>query len=162
MGKQRRNGVGYGAKEYPAEFGLHVLVTKSEILGAERSVELKRRGLPYTTAVMDGGELLVFVFSATPSVARNAGGLMARAVGEMRLGLDAEDSLVAMMAAGDGAIYVQAKDDIAGMLRAYRGLWERAAGISVLEGTGLATGELPPKQPGERCGCPECAARGGW
>ena len=44
MAKQRRQRLGYGAREYPAEFGLHLVVTKTEILGPERAAELKRRG----------------------------------------------------------------------------------------------------------------------
>ena len=88
---------------------------------------------------------------------------MARAIGEIRMGWDAEDTLVAMMTAGDGRIYVQATEDVAEGLGKYRSLWEKADGISVLEGAGLDTGELPPDagKPG-RCGCPECAARESW
>ena len=144
--------MGYGAKEYPAEYGLHLVVTKSEVLGPDTAAELKRCGLPYTAAVMEGyGNAKAFVFCGTPATTRAAGGLMARAIGEIRAGFDAEDTLVAMLAAGDGMIYVQATEDVAKGLAAYRSLWERATGITVHDTVdGMATGELPPAPLPER------------
>ena len=158
----RKGKAGYGAKEYPAEFGLGLVLTKAEILGPERAAELHRRGLRYAAAVMDGEKGTAFLFGATPGETRNAAGLLARAIGEMRMGWDATESLAAMMAIGNGRIYVQATDDTATGLSGYRWLFEKADGVSVLEGAGLAAGEIPDGVKPPKCGCAACGSRGGW
>ena len=167
MAISRASGRGYAARRYPAEFGLEFILSKVEILGPDRAVDLQARGMPYVACCLprgdaSGNSVLAMAFGSKPKETREMAGLVCRAMGEMLAGMDASDSLLEAIAASGGRSYIQASDRMAHRFYEYRELFAGVSGVDLLENIDVKPGEIPAGFERKACDCPDCLARGGW
>ena len=167
MAISRASGRGYAARRYPAEFGLEFILSKVEILGPDRAVDLQARGMPYVACCLPRGD------ASGNSVLAMASGQSRRRPGRWRdwyagrwaRCLPAWTPATACwrrLRHPGGEAIIQASDRMAHRFYEYRELFAGVSGVDLLENIDVKPGEIPAGFERKACDCPDCLARGGW